>query len=356
MAGPVQTESFDGPFDGPFDIKHLEAAARWGFPRLTDAAEGFIDRAVMKAVCEAAWDLRLDLDARWVPGFAEVDDLGCATNGWPWASAMLEDPSPRWALYHLRVRQAAAYARREFSRLNDQDMDAGVAAGVYRASRKRLDIRGTYLQVPAWLVKPVFLKYVEWELLTVARKIDKARLAFDDKPYVPLSLVLETGERGIAPLDWLVASVDDLGIDAAPWHQAASSLAEVAEANIAEKRKGSAREKAELTYNAATLTLQRGAADAEVRECFGSDPLLCCFHSLRAVATPGTWAVYPYDKVPTRDVLAQVARDVTAQDLANAAWFKAVEARRKELNDKGRLLHGIKSLVAGGLAAAGAVL
>lgn len=331
-----------------YDAGHLDEAVAWGTPRLVAAAGDVVTPGLVSAVVRAAWDLDRYLDARGLEGYHEVVDLAIATNGWAWSDAVLMDPAARWAVFELRQRDSLAYAKREFGRLRGDGCRAAVNDAFSRLVPVWVRVPDTDLRIPGWLARPIMRQYLTWALLDAAAAHDAANLAWDEQPFVPMPDATESGQRGARPIYDTGMAVNDLEFEAAYWHRTSTSLAAQRSSFVDGARAGAARTKADLTFRAAQRTLERGAADADVRLSFDQDDLLCCFHSLGDVA-PDTWGVYPRDKVPTRKVLSEVADDVLRVALPNHGWFQPTEQRRKELNDKDRLLHGIKNLVCASL-------
>lgn len=333
---------------GPYDAKNLVDGFRWGMPRLTDAAPGVLEPAIVAEVVRTAWDRHWDFDARGVAGFGDVEDLGAQANSWSWADAMLYTASFREEFYSLRQGEAYIYARLHFPRLKQRGWDDAVNRAFGRLSRVWLDVEGTSVRLPGWAVRPVMRQYLRWDLLDVASELD-APLIVNGPPTTSIDFLAETGERGLRSIGGYDAAEDGVVIESDHWSRAAVVLSERTGAQVAAARDGAPRQKVDLSHRAATRTLERGAKSAEVRLSYEQDPLLCCYTSLRDVAKD-SWARYPKESVPTREVLKRVATETRAEGRPNADWFDAVDARRAELNKRGRLLHDINDLVRGALA------
>jgi hypothetical protein len=331
-----------------YDAGYLDEAVAWGIPRLVAAAGDVVTSELVSEVVRAAWDLDRYLDARELEGYHEVVDLAIATNGWAWTDAVLIDTAARWAVFELRQRVSLAHAKREFGRLRADGCRAAVNDAFGRLIAVWPRVSDTDLRIPGWLVRPIMRQYLTWALLDAAAAHDAANLAWDEQPFVPMPDATESGQRGARPIYEMGLAVNDVEFEATYWHGASTYLAAQRSSIVDGARAGAVRTKADLTFRGAQRTLEHGAADADVRVTFDQDSLLCCFHSLGDVA-PDTWGRYPRDKVPTRKVLSDVADDVIRMGLPSAVWFQPTEQRRKELNDKGRLLHGIKNLVCASL-------
>lgn len=333
---------------GPYDPTNLVDGFVSGMPRLTAAAEGVLDPAVVAEICEGAWDRHLDFDVRGRPGLEDVEDLGAKVSSWSWSDAIVYTPSFRESFWDARRNEAYAEARRTFPRLKQQGWDDAVNRTFARLCRLWLPVEGTYVRQPAWTVRPILRQYLKWSLLDVARELDRP-LIVNGPPTVSIDKVFETGEREVHPIGGYELGEDEMLVESDHWHRAAASLSRQTGAKVREARAGTSRDKVALTHKVAIWTLARGAAEAEVRIGYGEDPLLCCYQRLHEVAV-GSWSRYPKASVPTRDVLKRVAAEVTADGWPNAAWFRADDARRADLNKRGRLLHGINDLVRESLA------
>lgn len=291
-------------------------------------------------------------DARFQPEYDEVYELVSAEAGATVAEVLLGPAGPRQALYNKLAATALAVIRAQFPRLPEAEQESAANAAMLSLAEPKFGReRNGGVALSAWDIEPMVRKYVHWQGLNAVVRYDGKCIGPDAQLILSWTAAEEMGGFDPTPIDPGTVTVDGSAVEATVWAGARHALSGCAETIVGQTRAGASRDKAALAVRAAQWVLATGAEEVEARESYALDPLLLCFQGLRAAA-PDTWGRFTSNAVPTRAVIAEYAEVAVTQGWAGAEWFTKVEARRKELNHRARVLHGMHELVEALLGAA----
>jgi hypothetical protein len=341
----------------PLDNTSLRSSRVSGTTRLAlmiDQSQ--LSESTIETVIAAAADPQLNFTARRVNGFHQVIEFASAVNGPAWSYNVLIDARTRSQCFNEMWENARNLAAAKFRRLQRHDREETIDRIATELATKLRPVPGIGIKLSSWDA------WYAWRYLLSKRL--KGAVAQQDHlampggvPYVSLDDALantDAIEHQLAHQAISDDTQDQLSLDTLIWHSARHLAGERTAGLLAGCRGGAQVDRMAVVCQATSWLLERGAQDPHLRVMFTEDATsakLASWWALVAVQ-PATWGRYPARAVPTRAVINQVAAAVSDRECActvgqsdrlRRCWLHSVSSRLKDLNDRDRVLHLVKT-------------